>query len=87
MIKCTNLARLQKIRRRTYFLENKEESFSAEGNPPAFEVKSSDGQLSFICQKCGKTNTHRSSEGLGYRTSHCSCWPDGYYIKEVSHAK
>ena len=46
-------------------------------------------QLLFKCPKCGRENNHggvykRKGEGDGHRVSHCNCWPNGYYIKEVS---
>ena len=45
--------------------------------------------LVFECPLCENINVHGGTFGVkgdgdGHRVSHCGCWPDGYYIKEVS---
>ena len=35
--------------------------------------------VEFQCPKCAKWNMH--GYGDGHRVSHCSCWPNGYYLK------
>lgn len=44
--------------------------------------------LVFTCPKCKKENLHggeykNKGAADGHRVSHCSCWPNGYYIKEI----
>jgi len=44
--------------------------------------------LVFKCPKCKKKHSHggtygKKGDGDGHRTAHCSCWPSGYYLKEV----
>ena len=44
--------------------------------------------LSFICPRCGQRNNHggiymKKGAGDGHRSSHCRCWPKGYYIVEI----
>jgi hypothetical protein len=45
--------------------------------------------LMFRCPVCGKENVHggtygKPGDGDGHRTSHCSCWSNGYVIREVT---
>ena len=64
---------------------------------PLFEVKA-EGRyvvggvlccdLVFRCPRCRQLNRHGGFHGRpgladGHRVSHCGCWADGYYIKEV----
>jgi len=44
--------------------------------------------LSFTCPVCGKRNHHGGEYGNpgggdGHRCSHCSCWENGYFVREV----
>lgn len=45
--------------------------------------------LVFVCPKCKTKISHgggkhdKIGDGDGHRVSHCPCWPNGYYIKEV----
>ena len=44
--------------------------------------------LTFKCPKCNQKNSHggvykKKGEGDGHRVSHCSCWPNGYYLREI----
>lgn len=44
--------------------------------------------LVFECPVCEAKNVHGGTLGRkgfndGHRLSHCPCWPNGYYIKEV----
>jgi hypothetical protein len=45
--------------------------------------------LVFRCPVCGQENVHggtygKPGDGDGHRTSHCSCWSNGYVIREVT---
>ena len=52
-------------------------------------IRPPDGcSLVFTCPKCKKEQSHggmynQKGAGDGHRVSHCRCWPDGYYLKEV----
>lgn len=82
--KCIDLILKRKLKPRTDFSE-----------VPIFEVvskKRKNGMgtcdLVFNCPCCGKKNFHSGEQGNvgaadGHRISHCSCWVDGYYIREV----
>ena len=57
---------------------------------PTFDAKrTEDGVcLVFRCPKCGEKNVHgavnaNKGAGNGHRASHCQCWEQGYYIREV----
>lgn len=72
-----------------------DEILYAEDGIPVFLVKRAAkarvdevATVSFKCPKCRKKNIHGGCNnskggGDGHRESHCRCWPQGYYIKEV----
>lgn len=52
------------------------------------EDKAEGCQLVFWCPICRQKRHHGGYYGQkgkadGHRTSHCQCWPHGYYIREV----
>lgn len=44
--------------------------------------------LIFTCPKCKAVNSHGGFRGKpgsadGHRSSHCRCWPSGYFLVEI----
>lgn len=37
--------------------------------------------MHFRCPKCHKLNQHGVASSATHRVSHCSCWPDGYFVR------